>query len=201
MEETTDAALGTPPDNPAVFETERLVIRLATVQDVEIFYRLWTNPQIMANVGFPYGLPVTRADIQYKISQGGPSEFEQLLIVALKSTGEPIGECKLHRPDPHGIAATDVKLLPEFRGNKYGVEVKRGMLDYLFTHTDCREVEATPNVGNLPSIKMQLAVGAVCVGERLYEFPESERSYTTPVRYYLFRVSRETWQKQHEPAD
>ena len=94
----------------------------------------------------------------------------------IKSTGQAIGECKLHWPDREGIAATDVKLLPEFWGNKYGVEVKRGLLDYLFTHTECLAVDASPNVGNLASIKMQEAVGGVCVGESIYEFPESNAS-------------------------
>jgi hypothetical protein len=70
-------------DNRVVFETERLVVRLATVEDSEIFYRLWINPQIMSNVGFPYVLPITRADVLRKISLGGPSEFQQLLIVTI----------------------------------------------------------------------------------------------------------------------
>jgi hypothetical protein len=70
------------PDNIVVFETARLVVRLATVDDAEIFYRLWTDPDTMANVGFPYGLPISRADVIYKISQSGKSEFQQLLIVA-----------------------------------------------------------------------------------------------------------------------
>ena len=191
---------GVPADNIIVFETERLVVRLATVEDVEIFYRLWTNRQIMANVGFPYGLPITRADVKYKISLGGPSEFEQLLIVVIKTTGQAIGECKLHRPDRDGIAATDVKLLLEFWGNHYGVEVKHGLLEHLFTHTDCESVEATPNVGNIPSIKMQEAVGGVRVGESIYEFPESERSYTAPVHHYIYRVSRENWEKRQEES-
>jgi RimJ/RimL family protein N-acetyltransferase len=188
-------------DNKIVFETERLAVRLATLEDAGIFHRLWTDPQTMSNVGFPYGLPVTLEDVKRKISMGGISEFQQLLIVEIKSTGEVIGECKLHRPDRDGIAATDVKLLPEFRGNRYGLELKRGMLDYLFTHTDCKEIEATPNVGNIASIKMQEAVGGVQVGESVYEFPESERSYTTPVHHYIFRVSRDTWQKRQEQAD
>ena len=185
-------------NNEVVFETKRIAVRLAAVEDVEIFYRLWTDPQIMSNVGYPNGLPITREDIKCQISEGGTSEFQQLLIVSIKSTGQAIGECKLHWPDPEGIATTDVKLLTEFWGNKYGVEVKRGLLDYLFTHTECLAVDASPNVGNIASIKMQEAVGGVCIGESIYEFPESKREYTTPVHHYIYRVSRENWQKQHE---
>jgi len=185
-------------NNQVVFETKRIAVCQATVEDVEIFYRLWTDPQIMSNVDYPNGLPITREDIKYQISEGGTSEFQQLLIVAIKSTGQAIGECKLHWPDPDGIATTDVKLLPEFWGNKYGVEVKRGLLDYLFTHTECLAVDASPNVGNIASIKMQEAVGGVCIGESIYEFPESKRKVTSPVHHYIYRVSRTDWQKHLE---
>jgi RimJ/RimL family protein N-acetyltransferase len=144
------------------------------------------------------GLPVSREDVIRQISEGGPSKFQHLLIVTLKSTGQAIGKCKLHQPDLNGIAATDVKLLPEFWGNKYGVEIKRGMLDYLFTHTTCQEVEATPNLENIASNRMQEAVGGVCIGKCIYEFPESMRGYTTPVHHAIFRVSREKWKMQRE---
>ena len=30
-----------------VFETERLAVRAATEEDVELLYALWTNPQVM----------------------------------------------------------------------------------------------------------------------------------------------------------
>jgi RimJ/RimL family protein N-acetyltransferase len=67
---------------------------------------------------------------------------------------------------------------------------------YIFTHTDCAAVEATPNVGNVASIKMQEVVGGICVGESIYQFPEFMRGYTTPVHHYIYRVRRTDWQKQ-----
>lgn len=188
------------PAKLVVFETERLAVRKSTIEDVEIFYRLWTNPQIMSNIGYPNGMLVTHADVESQIYEGEPTEFQSLLVVTIKLTGQAIGECMMRQSGLDGIAETDVKLLPEFWGNKYGVEVKRGMLDYLFTHTDCQAVEATPNVGNIASIKMQEAVGGVCVGESIYEFPESERSYTTQVHHYIFWISRENWKMQHDGA-
>jgi len=60
------------------------------------------------------------------------------------------------------------------------VEVKQGLVDYLFTHTDCIAVQAAPKRGNVASIKMQEAVGGVYVRE---EEP-----------YLVYRVSRETWE-------
>ncbi len=182
------------PIRQLVFETVRLIVRLATAEDVDLFYALWTNPQVMQNVGFPYGLRLEHSDLEERLAKQGQSEFEHLLVVELKATGEAIGECWLSGPNEQGIAEPDVKLLPEFWGHKYGVEVWQALVDYEFTHTACEAVQATPNVDNLGSIKMQEAVGAVRVGEDVYHFPEAMRKTTQPVHHYIYRLSRADWE-------
>ena len=185
-------------DAGLVFETERLRIRIATTGDVDLFYALWTDPQVMKYVGFPQGLHVTRSDLEERLSVQDGSEFEQLLVVEQKATGEAVGECKLSHPDEDGIAEPDLKLLPQFWGHKYGVEAWRGLVAYEFTHTDCEAVHGTPNLENIASIKMQEAAGGVRVGQGVCEFPESMRAYTTPVHYYTYRVSRADWQRAEQ---
>lgn len=182
------------PAGGMVFETTRLIIRTGCEADAGMYYALWTNPRVMTNVGFPQGLQITRAEITAKIAEQGETEFGRLLVVALKATGQTIGECKLYLPDEEGIAKTDVKLLPQFWGNKYGVEVKQGLVDYLFSHTNCTAVQADPNVNNIASIKMQEAVGGVRVAEGVHEFPKKMRDYTHPVTYCVYRVFREDWE-------
>jgi ribosomal-protein-alanine N-acetyltransferase len=182
-------------ESTKVFETERLVIRTAMVDDVDMYYELWNEPRVMENVGFPQGLGIARERIEHLIRKRSESEYDRLLVAELKRTGQSIGECKLGWPDEEGIAETDVKLLPAFWGHKYGVEIKRGLVGYLFSHTNCDSVQATPNVGNIASIKMQEAVGAVRVDEDVYHFPESMRDFTTPVHHYVYRVYRVDWEK------
>jgi RimJ/RimL family protein N-acetyltransferase len=97
-----------------VFETERLIVRRAAVDDVDLFYSLWTNPEVMRYVGFPHGIPITRGELVERLSSQGPSEFDRLLVVELKATGQAIGECKLAARDEEDVAEPDVKLLPEF---------------------------------------------------------------------------------------
>lgn len=183
------------PAEHIAFDTDRLLIRVATEHDTDLFYELWTDPRVMAHVGFPHGLRVTRQEIEHRLQMPFVSEFDRLLVVALKGTGEVIGECHMHAPGEEGVAETDVKLLPAFWGQRYGVEVKRGLIAYLFAHTDCTAIHATPNVENIASIKMQEAVGAVRIGEAVHEFPESMWDYTTPVHYYTYRVEREAWER------
>lgn len=188
------------PNEPTiVFETPRLQVRLAEPGDVELYFALLTDPRVMTNVGFPQGLRTTREEIRAQIIERGADLFKQRLLVELKSTGSPIGEAALHLPDDEGVARTDVKLLPAYWGNRYGVEVKRGLIEYLFTHTDAASVEGAPNVHNAASIKMQEAVGGVRMGERTYEFPESMRSYTQTVHALVYRVDRAAWERTRAP--
>ena len=173
-----------------VLETGRLTIRTAAEDDADMFFSLWTDPSVMGNVGFPSGLRITREGIIEQLRQQCGSVHDRLLVVVLKSTGDAIGECRMHHPDREGIARTDIKLLPRFWGNRYGVEVKKALLSFLFTHTDCLAVEATPNVENTASIRMQEEVGGVRIGEGVYSFPIHMRDYTRAVHHYVYRVYR-----------
>ena len=176
-----------------VFATDRLRVYLATVEDTDFYYDLWTNPRVMGNVGFPKGLPITREQIAQQLQEQADRIFDSRLIVKLSGTGEPIGECKLGWPNLEGVSSTDVKLLPRYWGNKYGVEIKRALVNYLFTHTSCTAVEATPNVENIASIKMQEAVGGVRIGEDTFPVPESKKGTMIPVHHYIYRVYRDNW--------
>lgn len=203
MPRSTSANFSMPP----LFETPRLRIRRASLSDadVDFFLRLWNNPQVMRFVGFPHGLGLdedkVRHAIQGGLEQGDERRLDARLVAERKQDGIPIGECKLGTPDAQGISETDVKLLPLYWGQGYGVEIKRGLLTYLFTHTDCQVVQATPNVENIASVRMQEAVGGERMGENVYEFPPEMRDFTCPVHCYIYHVRRETWAQWHERGD
>lgn len=130
-----------------VFETERLIIQRAEnlPRHIELYYNPWNNSEVMRNVGFPDGLRISREEISDLIGKKNKRILNALLIVFRKEDNRPIGECKLGQPDDNGIAETDIKLLPEFWGNGYGTEIKRGLVSFLFENTDCETVKATPN--------------------------------------------------------
>lgn len=184
-----------PQNRNHVLETHRLIVRTAAVEDVDLFVNLWTDPRVMKNVGFPDGLRVDRNQLIERLSKQGDCEFEQLLVVVVKASGQAIGECKLSYPDEHGNAEPDIKLLPEFWGLQYGVEVWHALVAYQFAHTECSAVQATPNVDNIASIKMQESAGGMRIGEDVFTFPESMSEYTTPVHHYIYQVSRAEWER------
>jgi RimJ/RimL family protein N-acetyltransferase len=103
-------------------------------------------------------------------------------------------------PNAAGIAETDVKLLPAYWGHKYGVEIKRGLLNYLFSYTECSCVQATPNIHNIASIKMQEAVGGIRAGTGKSLIPQAAGAKSITVEYYIYRVYRRIWQKAQRQA-
>ncbi len=181
-----------------VFETERLIIQIPTTkdEDVDLYFQLWNEPRVMKNVGFPKGLMKRREDIIAQLARSFNSEFDRTLIVIDKESNTPIGECKLGSPDEKGISTTDVKLLPTYWNKGFGTEIKTCIINYVFTHTNCKAIQATPNKSNIASQKMQEKVGAKRVSEGTYHFPESMRSYTKPVEYILYQIDRAEWEKR-----
>ena len=179
-----------------IFQTRRLVVRkaLPCPKDVDHFYALWTTPEVMKFVGFPKGLKITKEEILASIGKQKKSQYDQALVVERMDGGEMIGECKLGLPDKDGHSVTDVKLFPSWWNKGYGTEIKRALVNHLFTTTDCRGVKATPNRENRASQKMQVAVGAKRVGDEVFRFPEHMRSYTVDVHAFVYIVFREDWE-------
>ncbi len=182
-----------------VFTTERLIIRKAEVKDAAMYFALWNDPAVMTHVGFVYGLEMTLEEITEQLAKQSPDVFHKLLVVVLKETGETIGECFMTRPGSNGHAFTDVKLMPAFWGHKYGVEIKRGLVQYLFDHTECTAVQASPSSQNIASIKMQEAVGGVRAGKGQTLVQQADGT-TTMVEYTIYRVYRRIWEKAQREA-
>jgi len=121
--------------------------------------------------------------------------FDRVLLIE-DLQGNFIGNCKLGTPDNDQKAETDVKINPKFWGNKFGQEIKHGLVDYFFTKTVVQIVEASPNLKNNASILMQESVGAVKIKEFTYEFPEAMKSYTETVNGAIYHLYKDEWLKK-----
>ncbi len=178
-----------------IFETERLRIRLADQieKDIEFFLVLWNHPEVMTSVGLPEGLGISRPEIMTALEHDRSDPLDKHLVAELKTDGTVIGEANLGKPSERGVSETDVKLLPEFWEEGYGTEIKQGLVDYLFTHTTCNVVRATPNKDNIPSQRMQQKVGAQRVGEGVFLFDDEMCVQTIDVQFYVYELTRDRW--------
>ena len=178
------------------FTTARLTVQPATIADAPLIHALWTDPRVMTFVGFPRGLPITLAEVEARLTHAQAYPGGRLLSARLNTTNEPIGHLKLAWPDAQGIAEPDIKLLPEYWRMGYGRELWLALVAYQFRHTGCQIVQATPNVANAGSVRLQEVAGLRRVNVALYEFPETMRTYTSPVPHYVYQLTRERWVAQ-----
>lgn len=174
--------------------TKRLIIRSVTVEDATFIADLWNNPKVMRFVGFPMGLNISRQKVIKTIESANEVS---LLTVTLRD-GERIGNAKIGDIDENGIIETDVKLKPGLWGKGYGKEIKKALVDYIFQHTKAEVIQATPNIQNIASIKMQEYVNAKPAGEGVFEFPENMKDHTCPVNYIVYQINRKDWEKNNK---
>ena len=176
-------------------QTSRLGIRRATIEDATFIHALWTMPAVMRFVGFPEGLAITVNEVQEGIERDPDSEFGSRLIVELRSTQVPIGQCKIGAPDTDGICEPDIKLSPEFWGNGYGSELWAAMIEYAFAHSSADIVQGTPNRANIASVRMQLGSGMIQVDEGVFQNLRSPHPGAVAVPYYKLQITREQWRE------
>ncbi|MDO9577237.1 MAG: GNAT family N-acetyltransferase [Candidatus Cloacimonadales bacterium] len=176
-----------------IFQTKRLFVRKAETSDLEMYLSLWNNGKVMRNVGFPKGLGISAEKIRKKIAGFDETEFDQTLVVVEKESGERIGECKLGLPSDHLIASTDIKLLPESWGKGYGKELKNALCQYLFCHTGTKVIEASPNIENIASQKMQIACGGKEISREVYHFPPEMQHFTKDVHSIIYHIYKKDW--------
>jgi RimJ/RimL family protein N-acetyltransferase len=175
------------------FETQRLIVRAATSDDASFIASLWSDPRVMRYVGFPRGIPTAAEDVPRRIERG--KGLDALLVARLRSSGEPIGQCMLGAPDPCSVCEPDIKLHPSFWGRGYGPELWAALIDQLFRHSACATVRGTPNIENTASSRMQESAGMRRVGGGTFEFPDSMKSFTEPVPYALYEITRDEWER------
>ena len=173
--------------------THRLCIRIAQPADAEFIHTLWTMPDVMRFVGFPEGLAISVNEVREGIKRDPDSEFGSRLIVELRSTQVPIGQCKVGAPEAAGICEPDIKLSPEFWGNGYGRELWAAMIGYAFQNSTADIVQGTPNRANIASVRMQLGSGMIQVDEGVFENLSSPHPGAVPVPYFKLQITREQW--------
>ena len=176
------------------FETQRLIVRVATNDDASFVASLWSDSRVMRRVGFPRGIPTAPQDVPRRIERS--KGLDALLIAELRASREPIGQCMLGTPDACGTSEPDIKLHPSFWGCGFGRELWAALIDQLSLHSSCAAIRGTPNVANVASIRMQESAGMTRVGEVVSEFPASMRAFTAAVPYFVYEITRDEWRSR-----
>ena len=144
-----------------VLETERLALRRLVPDDAEFMLRLLNDPDWIRFIG---DRGVRSVDAARDYLANGPIAMYALqgfglYLVELKDAALPIGICGLIKRAGLDDPDLGFAFLPQFRGQGYGFESARAVLDYGRSVLGMRRVVAITSPDNQDSIKLLQRVG------------------------------------------
>lgn len=165
--------------NAPILETERLLFRCATMEDVNLYERIFCDPEMMRFLGGPLKqseiLPLVQQRIENWLNHG----YGKGVIVSRQDRSY-IGTA--------GISAsrfTDEQeleigwmILPEKQHNWFATELTEALVDYAFNQLRTTRVVAGTHTANVYANKILSRCGFACTGERsvsIAAFPSIDR--------------------------
>jgi len=157
-----DRQSGAPPPNSfdqkfKKLETQRLVIRRFGNADLPAIFAYRNDPEVARYQRFG---SVSKTDLshliqgQQSIEPGAPGQWFQFAI-ALKETGELIGDCALRMDkEDAGRAEVGFTLARAYQGRGFATEAVTRVLDYAFAELGLERIFALTDCENQPSIAL-----------------------------------------------
>ena len=144
-----------------ILETDRLQLRLLSVDDAEFILRLLNEPSFIQNIG-DRGVR-TADDARAYILKGPIASYEKfgfgLWMVETRSAAAPIGICGLLKRDVLEDVDIGYALLPEFWSQGYALESASAVMSYASVKLGLRRVVAVTNSDNKSSIRLLEKMG------------------------------------------
>src|SRR5437016_4811965 len=144
-----------------ILETDRLQLRLLSLDDAEFILRLLNEPSFIQNIG-DRGVR-TIDDARAYILNGPIASYEKfgfgLWMVETRSEGAPIGICGLLNRDVLADVDIGYALLPEFWSKGYALESASAVMAYASEKLGLKRVVAVTNSDNKSSIRLLEKMG------------------------------------------
>lgn len=148
-----------------IYETERLFTREMTPADLPAVAAIVQDPLAMPAYGGPFSDEETRIWLDNEINRYRECGFG-LWAVALKESGEMIGQCGLTLQMFGELRVPEIGYLFQraFWGRGYATEAARGAKEYAFDRLDFREVFSIIRDTNLASMNVAIRNGMLVRG-------------------------------------
>ena len=143
-----------------VINTDRLLIRLLEMQDMDDFFAYRSMPEVYQYQGWKPTVNAQAEDFIIKnvsICLNTPNTWLQLAI-CLKD-GTLIGDIGIHFMEDDFQAEIGYTLSLAYQGNGYAFEAVKAVLDYLFTSLLKHRVTASVDPENMKSIMLLERIG------------------------------------------
>ena len=144
-----------------ILETERLLIRQLTFDDVDFIIELLNDPSFIQNIGDRKVRTVE--DAQAYVLNGPVASYAKngfgLSLVILKATGESIGMCGLIKRDALEDVDIGYAYLPRYWSKGYAIEAALAMKTYAKETAQLKRLVAIVDPANTGSIRVLEKLG------------------------------------------
>ncbi len=142
-----------------LFETERLIVRRFTGGDMDAFYQLNSNPQVLKYIRPVKNKEECAAFLAENINLYKDGSVLGRYAVAEKETGRVIGTFSYLYLSGESDFHIGYALLPEAWGNGYATELVKSGIPYLFVNAGKKALFAITDPENTPSQQVLLKNG------------------------------------------
>ena len=143
-------------DSPDSIETERLLLKLVSVDDTAFIYELYNSPRFIEFIG---DRNIRNKDDarDYIINRFLP-QIERLgygnYIIVRKDDGQKIGSVGIFERDGLDVNDIGFSFLPEFEGKGFGFEAASALMEIAFKEFGVKKLSAITTDANISSQKL-----------------------------------------------
>jgi RimJ/RimL family protein N-acetyltransferase len=184
-------------DASASLVTERLCLRRFRADDIELLWRLYSDPEVMRYVGGVKSRAETESGLQTRVLDYYEEHPGLGMWATLeRATGACIGFHLLNNIQGESYIQVGYVLFKEYWGRGYATEMASRVLRYGFTDLGLPMICAITNLPNVASQSVLLKAGLERKGERCFSHP----AYAASGPLAWFEAERSRWLATH-PAD
>lgn len=188
----------------APLETARLVVRPATLDDLEALVARRSAPEAARYQDWPVPYPRDQAEqlLRSVESREGPADDQWYMLTIALHDGTVVGDLALFMTFNMRHAEVGFTLHPDYWGHGYATEALKALVEHLFTTVGVTRVQGRLNPDNRASALVLERVGFVWEGmTRLSFWARGEN--TDEWIYGLTRPDWEAWNSRprHSPTE
>ena len=137
-----------------IFETERFIVRKLRIKDLEDFYDMQSNENVMRYVKPALNYEESVVELEKFISYyTDTARFFHLWAIESKLGGDFIGICGVYHNDTKDNEIA-YRLREQFWGKGIGGEIAKGLISYCFNTLNMNKIVASVDEVNTGSVKI-----------------------------------------------
>ena len=175
-------------ENAKRFETEKLILRKATLEDTEDLFEYGTDKRTLEHLIWEGHSHIEQVEAGIKMFYINPGVF----VVELKEEGKVIGAMDMRPVWEHEKMNFGYGLISDYWGKGYMSEALKALVDFCFNELQMNRVECSHYVGNEGSGRVMEKCGMVKEGVCIQNSKVKGRF----VDEVFYAATKEQWEKR-----